>query len=425
VTKLLLINDNSAHPNWGAQATPFALREVLLKKIPDCEIRAIEWDWIRMERRAPKSGLLKRFEFRLDAIPHMAFLVRKVTRPVEFYPRVRDDFDWFADQWLAGRVGSVSSEYLKLVQWADVVVYNGENNLFRNTLEGCRSIFLAFLAKERLKKPVCAVNHTVHITGVRPVMKAMIQSVFPRLDLVTSREPRSYQAFRDLGVSNARSGADIVFALKETDEARRAVDQWLKDNDLFGKPFACVSSSGLPVSWPLNEHDGAMTELVRGLRLKLEMPIVLLARDPSCQFLGNVARRTGNPYFGPDHHFSELWPLFRNASVVVSGHYHYVIIAAISGCPFVPLAANNHKMVGVCEQLNWANTEPFDVTWLEPRIEDICIEARDVAAEKAVLGPALSKRSAELGQLAMSTGDWVRQVTEAPSVSDCQIGGSS
>jgi len=408
----LLLNDNSAHPNWGAQATPRALRYILKEKMPDCEIRAVPWDWIRMDRRVPRLGLLKGLELRLDAVPHTAFLVARLTRSKEIHPRVRDDFDWFADRWADGRMGPAARHFVELAHWADVVVYNGENNLYRNTLEGCRSIFLMYLVKTRLGKPACAVNHTVHITGVRPIMKAMIESVFPLLDLVTSREPCSHRALLDLGVAEARSGADVVFALPEADEARQKVDRWLEEKGLTGRPYACLSASGLPVSRPREGYDGAMTGLARRLGEELGMPVVLLARDPSCQFLEEAARRTGFPYFGPEHHFSELWPLLRQASVVVTGHYHYIIIGAIGGCPFVPLSANNHKMQGVCEQLEWERTEPYDVTWLRPVIEDICTEAAGLVRSGTPIRERLRRRAAELADLALSTGDWVREAVE-------------
>jgi len=413
--RILLINDNSAHPNWGAQATPFALQEILAERMPVCEIRKITWDWIRMDTRVPKTRLLGTFEVRPNAIPHFGFLVAKLTRSKDIYPRVRDDFDWFADRWAAGRMGKVAKYFVELVRWADVVVYNGENNLFRNTVEGCRSVFLMYLVKTRLGKPACSVNHTVHITKVRPIMKAMIESVFPSLDLVISREPKSYRALQELGVTNARSGADPVFSLKEKDDARRRIDGWLEENGLAGKPFACLSASGLPASRPRGENDGAVSALARKLRSTLKMPVVLVARDPGCQFLKEVAHRTGNPYFGPEHHFSDLWPLFRNASVIVTGHYHYVIIAAISGCPFVPLSANNHKMSGVCEQLGWERTMPFDVTWLGPVISEICQEAAELVGRRDVVGSRLATRATDLGKLALRTGEWVRDVVGAES----------
>ena len=410
--KVLLVNDNSDHPNWGAQATPLALRHILQAGIPDCEFRALSWAWIRMDLRSPRILPLKGLQFRLDAIPHLTYPIGKLTRPVEIYPGVSDDFGWFADEWVAGRMGRVAEQFLSLARWADVVIYNGENNLFRNTLEGCRSLFLMFLAKTRLGKTVCSVNHTVHITGVRPIMKAMIQTVLPDLDLVTTRELRSQRMLEGLGVTNARSSADVVFALGEERRARQDVDSWIQRSGLGGTPYACVSASGLPTSRPRGEYDGTFTELVRRLERTLGMPIVLVARDPSLQYLAEVAKRANSRFFGPEHHLTELWPLFRQAAVTVTGHFHYAIVAAISGCPFVPLSVVNHKMSGLCEQLDWQRTEGFDITRLEPVIDDICSEARAVVDEGDELRTKLASRASDLTELAMSTGEWVLEAVE-------------
>lgn len=409
---ILLLNDNTEHKNWGAQATPFALRHILTKRVPECEIRALSWSWIRLRPRIPKGGLMESLEFRESPIPRLRFLFVRCTREKEIYPRVRDDFDWFAKQWSSGGWSPIADEYLELVRWADVVVYNGENNLYRNTLEGCRSIFLLYLTQKWFGKPACGINHTIHITDVQPIMKSMIQTVYPTLSVVTSREIRSFRAFQELGVSNVKSSADVVFTLRETEQARKRVDQWLEATGLTGKPFACLSASGLPVSRPREGYDGAISELVTRLQYILGMPVVILTKDPPCRFMMEVAKRTKSPCFGPEHHFSELWPLLRNASVLISGHYHYVIIAAISGCPFVPLSVVNHKMAGLCEQLGWQRVEPYDITCLRPIIDNICIEAGDLVGQGKHLRRKLKYRAVELGKLAMATGDWVKKSAE-------------
>jgi hypothetical protein len=142
------------------------------------------------------------------------------------------------------------------------------------------------------------------------------------------------------------------------------------------------------------------------------MPVVLVARDPALQFMSEVARRTGSPFFGPDHHFSELWPLFRGASVLVTGHFHYAIVSAISGCPFVPLSVVNHKMTGLCEQLGWETAGPFDATWLTPVIDQICAEAAARVECGSDLRASLASKAAELGELALATGDWVAEAVD-------------
>jgi hypothetical protein len=412
--RILLLNDNTEHPNWGAQATPFALKKMFRERIPGVEIETLSWSWIRTRIRELRFPLpfFGRLTFRRDEIPFANLVYRILARRIQFFPQVRDDFDYFADRWAAGSAGGVAGEFVEAARHADVLVYNGENSLYRNTLEGCRSVFLLHFAKTRMGKPACAVNQTAHITGVRPIMKAMVESVYPKLDLVSTREPRSWRRLRELGVTSARLSADAVFYLCETDDARQRVTAWQSRHGLGPGGYFCLSASGLPVSRPREGWDGEVTNFVRTLD-SLGLRAVLVARDPDCQFLEEVARRTGAVYFGPDHDFPELWPLFRDAAFVITGHFHYAIIASIVGCPFVPLSANNHKMAGVCEQLGWHLNEPHDITFLAKESSAIVAEARLLLENRQEFSAQLEKRAVELRELAAATADWVREAAEA------------
>ncbi|MFV1979658.1 MAG: hypothetical protein ACC655_00755, partial [Rhodothermia bacterium] len=124
--KILLINDNSAHPNWGAQATPYSLIRILERSIPGVEIVPLSWDWLRQswsELRVP--CLAGRFVGSQNCGALWPFVCR-LSRPVKFYPDVADDFDFFADEWVTGRGGPDGDAFIRLAKEADIVVYNGE-----------------------------------------------------------------------------------------------------------------------------------------------------------------------------------------------------------------------------------------------------------------------------------------------------------
>jgi polysaccharide pyruvyl transferase WcaK-like protein len=157
-----------------------------------------------------------------------------------------------------------------------------------------------------------------------------------------------------------------------------------------------MSASGLPTSRPRGEWGGAYTSLVKKVQQQTGLRVVLAARDAPCLFLEDVARRTGSVFFGPEHHYTELWPLFRQAAGLVTGHFHYAIIASIVGCPFVPLSANNHKMAGLCEMLKWEPVEPFDVTDLLSCSEDIAGKLQEVLKDRPALSEHLVTRAGEL-----------------------------
>jgi hypothetical protein len=160
---------------------------------------------------------------------------------------------------------------------------------------------------------------------------------------------------------------------------------------------------------PRGRWDGEVTQLVRSLKAS-GLQAVLVAKDPWCLPLEEVARRTGSLFFGPDHEYGDLWPLFEGASFLVSGHYHYVIFAAMVGCPFVPLSVNNHKMKGVCEHLGWRRSEPFDATLLRLCRDEIVGEALELARDRPRLSSQLREKSARLQGEARGLGTRVAEV---------------
>jgi hypothetical protein len=390
--KILLINDNTAHVNWGAQASPPALTKILTESLSGCTITVLTHEWLTrhfLRRMHPFLGgqLVHETPGRI-----VGFIQRRCSESVTFYPEVADDFDHWADEWLAGRGGPQAHEFLALAKDADLVLYNGENSIYRNTPEGCHGIFLLWLTKTRLHKPACIVNQTAHLNDVRPIMNGMARLVYPQLDLVGVREPRSLANLKALGIPNAELFADVVFALDPSAYPRDRVDRWRQQNGLADQTYFCLSASGLPVSMPHGNWDGEVTALVRELK-SLGLQAVLVAKDPWCLPLAEVARRTDSLFFGPEHKFHDLWPLFQGAAFLVTGHYHYVIFASMVGCPFVPLTVNNHKMQGVCEHLNWHRTEPFDATLLRSCRSEIVAEARRVREDRARLSAHLSERA--------------------------------
>ncbi len=414
--RVLLINDNSAHPNWGAQATPFALKRILQRSVPGVEIEALSWDWLRRRYRRLCIPIMRETLWNEDSWRGLRPVLFRLSTPADFFPPVADDFDTYADDWLAGRGGPQAVQFLNLAREADVVVYNGENSIYRNTEEGCHSLFLLWVAKTRLGKPSCIVNHTADLNEVRPIMNGMVQLVDPVLDLVATREPCSLRNLEGLGVHNAVLFPDVVFGEDPAEVRSNAFELWRRKVGLGDQPYFCFSGSGLPVSAPGPGRDGAAGELVRAIEALGVRP-VFLARDPHCLFLEEVARRVGGVYFGPEHEFAELWPLFKDARFLVTGHFHYAIIGAMVGCPFVPLSTNNHKMRGVCELLRWRRTEPFDITWLRGCGPDVIAEAAKILEDRESLSAHLLERSAELRAEAQGLGERIAEISRSARAS--------
>ena len=410
--RVLLINDNSAHLNWGAQATPCALTGVLQRSLPGVEIVALPWDWLRRSYRRLRVSGIGEVVFRADSWRGVRPVLNRLSRSKDFYPGVADDFDFCADEWMAGRGGPQAVEFLELARGANVIVYNGENSIYLNTTEGCHGIFLLWLAKTRLDKPSCIVNHTAQLDDVRPIMSGMVKLVYPVLDLAAVREPCSLANLQALGITNAELFPDVVFAQDPGEFSRRTVEEWRLRHSLDDQKYFCVSASGLPVSMPRAGWDGEVTALVRDLKAG-GLQAVLVAKDPWCLPFAEVARRTDSLFFGPEHEFPDLWPLFQGASFLVTGHFHYVIFGAMVGCPFIPLSANNHKMRGVCEHLGWQRTAPFDATSLRSCRAEIVAEARRLRENRSELSAQLLETSATLRNEARRLGMRVAEVAQS------------
>ena len=163
---------------------------------------------------------------------------------------------------------------------------------------------------------------------------------------------------------------------------------WKRSAGLAGRPYFCLSASALPMSAPREGYAGEVVRLVERLQ-RVTPQGVLIAKDSSCQYLRDVAKATGAAFFGPEHGFTELWSLLRDASFLVSGHYHNVIMAAMVGCPFVPLTTMTHKMQGVCRLLGWHITEPHDATYLSTEADRIGLVSR-VVPDGQVVDEAVS-----------------------------------
>jgi len=392
--RILLLNDTSAHTNWGAQATPHALVKLLRAAAADVQVETIPHAWFRRQHARVHFLGQRGPLYRVGAIPHANFILARFSRPEVFFPQVADDFDFVLGEWEKGRGGPPAADFLPKARQADIVVFNGENTNYRNMIEARRACFLLWLSKKLLGKPAAVVNVTAHLDLVKPILRGMVQLVYPELDLVATREPRSARNLLEVGVPDVVSSADVVFGLDPEDHPTGAFERWRTSVGLE-KPYFCLSASGLPVSKPRKTWDGEVSALVRALQ-KVVPNAVLVAKDGPHMFMKEVARRTGALFFGPEHEFHELWPLFEEAEFLVTGHFHYAIFASMVGCPFVPLSTNNHKMSGLCEQLEWPVAEPFDITWLASTRAAICDAAKELATDRGKYSKRLEAKAETL-----------------------------
>lgn len=412
--RLLLLADNSDQNNWGAQATPYAIRRLIKGADRELEIEALAYGWLTQRERMVDRRPIRGKVFRQPKSSLLAWLSSPVSEVAEFFPQIADQFERQGDDWAADRGGRMAAEFEAALSRCDAVVYNAENGMYRNSLAGTRALFLLWYAKTRLGKPSGVINQTAMMSHMPvPLMPGMVRLVYPLLDLVLAREPASWKDLCDFGIANAKLVPDVVFYCDETDYEEAPVAAWKARTGVIPQEYFCFGASSLPMDRPGKGRDGSVAVLVSQLKKATGKQCVLLAKDAHCQFLKDVAERTGSIFFGPEHSFRELWPLFRDASFLVSGHFHYIIMGAMVGCPYIPLSTNNHKTDGVNEHLKWHRLECFDATALSYCTTEIVGEARKLVAERGALSSHLLRRTGELRKEAAATGTAVSALTRA------------
>jgi len=410
--RLLLLADNSDQNNWGAQATPYAIRRILKGADPELRVDALAYGWLTQRERVFDRGPARGRVFPQPKNGALAWLSAPLSDIAQFFPQMTDEFERYANEWSSGRGGRMASEFEKALSSCDAVVYNAENGVYRNSLAGTRSLFLLWYAKTRLGKPSGVINQTAMMSHMPvPLMPGMVKLVYPMLDLVLAREPASWKDLCDFGISNAKLVPDVVFYCDETDFDETPVAAWKARMGLRAQEYFCFGASSLPMDKPGQSDEGAVAALVAQLKRATGRQCVLVAKDSHCQFLKDVASLTGSIFFGPEHSFKELWPLFRDASFLVTGHFHYIIMGAMVGCPYIPLSTNNHKTNGVNEHLQWHHRECFDATALSVCSPEIVAEAKMLVAEREALSTHLVHRTAQLRLEAAETGTAVAALT--------------
>lgn len=405
---ILMLNDIRNEPNWGSQACTDALERILLDRVPDARIETLTHAWLFRQFRVsrPPFGartyLVRprhtRLTRRLDS------LLQRFSAPLSYVPRVSDEYEYRADQWLAGRGGPNADEYLAKLKACDAVVFNAEGSTYRNNHAAHLCLFMLWLAKTRFQIPSFFLNGIVHLTLVDAVLPGMVRKAFEVLDGVVVREPLSLRNIQEHvpGV-RAQMAPDSVFYFPRPTGPTSSLDR-IKAS-LAGREYFCLSSSMLPVDYLGHPDSSAIVELIRALK-EVVPQCVCTAKDVGDRWLREAAARTGSLYFGPENDYWDLSTLFEGARFLVSGRYHNLIMATIAGCPSIALTSTSPKIQGLCELLEGQIGEAYDATSLKAHLPRLVEQARSyVAAGEAKrralrdLADALRPRTAELGDV--------------------------
>jgi Polysaccharide pyruvyl transferase len=408
MSTILMLNDIRHEPNWGSQACTDALERILLDRVPGARIETLTHAWLFRQFRVSRPALgartylvrprHTRLTRRLDA------LLQRFSSPLNYVPRVSDEYEYRADQWLAGRGGPNADEYLAKLKTCDAVVFNAEGSTYRNNHAANLCLFMLWLAKTRFQIPSFFLNGIVHLTLVDAVLPGMVRKAFEVLDGIVVREPLSLRNVQEqVPGAKAQMAPDSVFYFPRPTAPRASLQQLTAA--LGGRDYFCLSSSMLPVDYLGHPDSSAVVALIRALK-EVVPQCVCTAKDVGDRWLQDAAARTGSLYFGPEHDYWDLSSLFEGAKFLVSGRYHNLIMATIVGCPSIALTSTSPKIQGLCELLEGQIGSAYDSTSLRAGLPAIVAQARSYvtagdAKRRALrdLADALRPRTAELGDV--------------------------
>jgi polysaccharide pyruvyl transferase WcaK-like protein len=360
---IVLLNDCRDQVNFGSHALVEGLLRVVRTRVPDATILPIPSHWML------GVGNTDPYEDRGQGFGE----------PRVRYPNVADQFETLADDWMAGRGGRDSGEFLDRFARADLLLLNGEGSIYRDNMSAVRELFLVWLAKERLGIPTIFANGGVHLTDVVPVVPAMVRKTFPRLDAVAVREPRSLRNVQEYVPGlEALLFPDAAFVFDPTD-ARETEAVARVRSRIGDTPYFCFDPGPMPMD--RRGAESALHRLISAVK-GAAFEAVLVHRDPTDTFLEGIAQETGSVYVDSLVDFREYMAITSTAQFVVSGRYHNTILSAIMGCPAITFGSASHKVHGACELLDGVLGSPYDGTHLLPDLDAIVQRAHAYAANR-------------------------------------------
>lgn len=235
----------------------------------------------------------------------------------------------------------------KVLDSADVVVVNGEGTLHGLSQAALNLLYVSNLAKSEFGKTVHAINMSLFPNGWSPVDEKsarLYHDMLSPLDRITLREPLSYKAAGEIGLST-HLGLDCL-------------PRYLKREGYLNKSRqnggAIILGGGLGLDLP--NFRSFLTQASQRLK---DRELVYITGAP-----GNVATDDAKVVKSlqdenPNVRHLELtsfedWAMtMKNADCLISGRFHHTIAAAFMGTPTVTFRAATPKIDGLCESLDF------------------------------------------------------------------------
>ena len=261
---------------------------------------------------------------------------------------------------------------------ADVVIVNGEGSIHGESPFVWRLFSLIGGAKLLLEKSVFIVNHSVFPDdGARyngATTDSLYRTVYELADYVAARDRTSCGILHDLGIPCMESFDCSVIGL----EAKKVP----KERQVVVGASAAYASANLE----------AFLDAFRQLSLEGWDCCFIFgaparpARDDQ-RFIAECAALGGGLRVKEPADAAEFVLEIGRSSLVVSGRFHYTIVAHCLRTPFVVLGTNTPKNEALCSALG----SPAPISWSAADLGSRILRAAEVAPAETSGGPSLSE----------------------------------
>lgn len=420
---ILFVGDLRNTFNFGAEATTESMLSLLSQHYSEAEIKCIDirsmqratpidgWDSLKEVAMPQKcdngSVLLTCKQHIVDLLPYgmvVAHRTRKKREPVLAYTPTMDyHFPYkFADyvRWEHDfDEGKVLQYEKKLLNWADVVIINGEGNVVHgidaNGVYRRRTLylfFIAWLSKTSLGKPTYMVNHVVDPDS--PDAIEIIRHLYPMLDAVLVRDPLSLKKLQEYEIVNAEYIPDALFSYVPDD------GQWIPTEELtkqidFTKPYILVGdSSGFMnaysrIQWNVGYY---MEQLIWQLWKITPQIIFVDGFNGEHSGVNEAIEKTGIGYVNfLNCSWRDLYQVMKRAEIFISGRWHASILAILAGTPVLCWGADSHKTKALYPMLEYPY-KFFNTATLPIHMEELVDEVRVIIRDRDVISDNCLKR---------------------------------
>ena len=334
--KVAILNDTMEWYHWGCTATSTALRAQL-----------------------EESG------YQVVPIPIMMTYAFKGT------PQSLTDFvdpNFFRDRVKANQL------LFEFIKGVDLVVVNGEGTLHSIRPASLNLLYLSFVCKKFLNKPVSIINHSMYPSTLEENVQAndTYKFVYKEMDYVAIREHISFAVADRLGIEASLSFDCLPLTARE-----------FNFPDPKDEGPVVITDSVI-----VSKDDMRVIErIVKGVVKKGRAVTILYGAksNPGQDMINFVAHLQAkfkhNVNFVNARSLEQWFSVIANASVLVSGRFHYTIAAAFLGTPFVLLDTNTLKNKALAEE--FGSDSPL--SYSTPKVADLVLERLEGVSDLPLL----------------------------------------